>query len=93
MPSKQLQNLVNERLIEGRLHVNPGGFGFVVPNGAASHDGTDIYISKDNLTEAMHGDRVLARVERKTARGLAALHRSGAQYGENYAWEEELAEV
>ena len=70
MPSKQLQHLMKERLIEGRLHVNPGGFGFVVPDGAASHDGTDIYISKDNLTEAMHGDRVVARIERKTARGL-----------------------
>src|SRR4051812_44594583 len=70
MPSRQLKTLMNERLIEGRLHVNPAGFGFVVPTGAASHAGTDIYISKENLTEAMHGDRVLARIERKTARGL-----------------------
>jgi ribonuclease R len=70
MPSRQLRKLAKEQLIEGRLQVNPGGFGFVVPDGAAGHEGTDIYISKDNLTEAMHGDHVVARIERKTPRGL-----------------------
>lgn len=39
---------------------------------------------------------VLADLEaamRKTARGLAALHQSGAKYGESYAWKDEFAEV
>jgi len=35
----------------------------------------------------------LDQVMRKTAFGLAALHRSGAQYGEAYTWSEEFAEV
>jgi ribonuclease R len=54
-------------LIVGRLQSNPGGFGFVVPE-RKDVDTGDIYISGSNLKEAMHGDRVVARIER---------HRSG----------------
>ena len=65
-------------LIVGRLQTNPGGFGFVVPEHpkpADTHDvprreKQDIYIAASNLTEAMHGDRVVARIERRTERGL-----------------------
>jgi ribonuclease R len=53
-------------LIVGRLTTNPGGFGFVVPEHG---DSGDIYIAAANLTEAMHGDRVVARVERRTEKG------------------------
>jgi ribonuclease R len=54
-------------LVAGRLQANPAGFGFVVPEDAERED---IYIAAANLTEAMHGDRVLVRVERQTPRGL-----------------------
>lgn len=57
-------------LIVGRLQTNPGGFGFVVPENAKPGDKQDIYISAANLTEAMHGDRVVARIERRTERGF-----------------------
>jgi ribonuclease R len=68
-------------LIAGRLQTNPGGFGFVVPDDAqpgpalnqrseSGGERRDIYIAAANLTEAMHGDRVLVRVERQTPRGL-----------------------
>jgi ribonuclease R len=57
-------------LIVGRLTANAGGFGFVVPEHARPGDRKDIYIAAANLTEAMHGDRVVARVERKTDKGL-----------------------
>src|SRR5688500_17709782 len=53
-------------LIVGRLTRNPSGFGFVVPEHGESGD---IYIAAANLTEAMHGDRVVARVERRTEKG------------------------
>ena len=53
-------------LVVGRLTTNPGGFGFVVPE----QGDADLYISAANLTEAMHGDRVVARVERRTEKGL-----------------------
>ena len=56
-------------LIVGRVHTNPAGFGFVVPEQAERGEGRDIYVAAANLTEAMHGDRVVARVERQTAKG------------------------
>ncbi len=57
-------------LVVGRLSTNPGGFGFVVPDQPEPGEGrTDIYIAAANLSEAMHGDRVVARVERHTERG------------------------
>ena len=46
----------------GRLQTHPGGYGFVVPERPL--DGGDIYVSGPHLNEAMHGDRVVARVER-----------------------------
>jgi aminoglycoside phosphotransferase (APT) family kinase protein len=53
---------------------------------------------KDLIRSAMRENtpEALADLEsamRQTARGLAALHLSGAQGGESYAWEEEFAEV
>ena len=57
-------------LVVGRLHTNPGGFGFVVPEQPAEGERADIYIAASNLTEAMHGDRVVARIERHTPKGL-----------------------
>src|SRR5215813_11234533 len=54
-----------DNLVAGRLHTNPGGFGFVVPDDGEPRGGGDIYIAPANLSEAMHGDRVLVRVERQ----------------------------
>ena len=59
-----------ENLVAGRLQTNPGGFGFVAPDDAEPGEKRDIYIAVANLSEAMHGDRVLVRVERQTPRGL-----------------------
>ncbi len=56
-------------LVAGRLQANPAGFGFVVPEHAEPGERQDIYISASNLTEAMHGDRVLVRIERQSERG------------------------
>ncbi len=56
-------------LVVGRLSTNPAGFGFVVPENAQPGERKDIYIAASNLTEAMHGDRVVARVERQTEKG------------------------
>ena len=57
-------------VVVGRLHANAGGFGFVVPEGTESGQvRQDIFIAASSLTEAMHGDRVVARVERQTERG------------------------
>jgi ribonuclease R len=60
-------------LVVGRVQTNPRGFGFVVPErpydaglpGGEEIAG-DLYIAGTNLNQAMHGDRVVARVERLT---------------------------
>ena len=56
-------------LVVGRLTTNPGGFGFVVPEHADQSARGDIYVAAVSLGDAMHGDRVSARVERHTAKG------------------------
>lgn len=55
-------------LIIGRVHTNPRGFGFVTPEAEAGTDG-DIYIAGANLSQAMHGDRVVVRPERRGQTG------------------------
>ena len=47
----------------GALTMNPGGYGFVVPDHPAEGEG-DVYIAAPNLNDAMHGDRVTVRLER-----------------------------
>jgi ribonuclease R len=47
-------------LIVGRVKTHPEGYGFVIPETEGEED---IFISPRNLKEAMHGDRVVARVE------------------------------
>src|SRR5262245_36062644 len=53
----------------GRLETHPGGFGFVVPERRLEEG--DIYISPQNLNDAVHGDRVAARIERIKEGGRA----------------------
>ena len=50
-------------LYVGRLQTHPAGYGFVVPERPLDGGG-DIFISPPHLNEAMHGDRVVVRIER-----------------------------
>src|SRR5215470_20059131 len=50
-------------LYVGRLQTHPAGYGFVSPERPLEAGG-DIYISGPHLNEAMHGDRVVVRLER-----------------------------
>jgi ribonuclease R len=50
-------------LYVGRLQTHPAGYGFVTPE-RPLETGGDIYISAPLLNEAMHGDRVVVRIER-----------------------------
>src|SRR5437667_9844784 len=50
-------------LYVGRLQAHPAGYGFVTPERPLDAGG-DIYIAGPNLNEAMHGDRVVVRIER-----------------------------
>src|SRR3989475_11519509 len=51
-------------LYVGRLQTHPAGYGFVTPERPLETGGGDIYISNPHLNEAMHGDRVVVRIER-----------------------------
>ncbi|MBM3887928.1 MAG: ribonuclease R, partial [Verrucomicrobia bacterium] len=58
-------------LVVGRLQMNERGFGFVIPE--ADEEGkptapADIYIGADDVSVAMHGDRVVVRLKRGTVR-------------------------
>jgi ribonuclease R len=57
-----LPDLMN--LVVGRVSTHPRGFGFVVPDRPVDGVSGDIFIAGANLNQAMHGDRVVARVER-----------------------------
>src|SRR5918994_3799641 len=56
-------------LVVGRITTNPRGFGFVVPDRPLEEVAGDIFVAGSNLNQAMHGDRVVARIERVTNRG------------------------
>jgi ribonuclease R len=51
-------------LVVGRMVTHPRGFGFVVPDRPLEDVRGDLYIAGSNLNQAMHGDRVVARIER-----------------------------
>ena len=51
-------------LVVGRLDGHPSGFGFVVPERPVEGLSGDIYVPAHFLGDAMHGDRIVARVER-----------------------------
>jgi ribonuclease R len=70
-------------LYVGRLDTHPAGYGFVTPERPLEAGSGDIYISGPLLGEAMHGDRVVVRIERVKDRGrvegrvIRILERSG----------------
>ena len=51
---------VKMNLVVGRVRCHPDGYGFIIPEAEGEED---IFISPRKLGEAMHGDRVVARVE------------------------------
>jgi ribonuclease R len=51
---------IKMNLVVGRVKCHPDGYGFVIPEKEGEQD---IFINPRNLKEAMHGDRVVARVE------------------------------
>jgi ribonuclease R len=59
-------------LVVGKLTTNAAGFGFVVPESFDSAQGArqDVYIPAAQIGDAMHADRVVARIERRSEKGL-----------------------
>jgi ribonuclease R len=52
----------------GRLVAHRDGYGFVVPESPRKDLEGDLFIPPDRLGDAMHGDRVIARIERRDTR-------------------------
>ena len=52
----------------GRLVMHRDGYGFLVPDVPVPGVDGDLYVRRDATGDAMHGDRVLARVERRPQR-------------------------
>ncbi len=54
-------------LLVGRLQAIAGGSAFVVPDGPRADREGDVFVPLANREEAMHGDRVVVRIERHRA--------------------------
>jgi ribonuclease R len=77
-------------VVVGRLQMHASGYGFVVPDGKAERD---LYIAPTNIKEALHGDRVVARVEhqrgdRAEGRIIRILERANSRLVGRYEQEE-----
>lgn len=58
-------------MVPGRITVHPQGYAFVRPERAIEGLAGDVYVAGANVNEAMHGDRVLVRVDRHGRDGRA----------------------
>ncbi len=70
-PAPAARRSSDPNLIAGRLVAHRDGYGFVVPDKPIPRVEGDLFIGRDHMTDAMHGDRVLARIERRRADGRA----------------------
>jgi ribonuclease R len=55
-------------LLKGHLVAHRDGYGFVVPDSPREDLDGDLFIPPDQLGDAMHGDQVIARIERRGTR-------------------------
>jgi ribonuclease R len=55
--------------IQGRLVLHYDGYGFVVPDAPVPGLDRDVFIPRDAVEDAMHGDHVLVRMQRVTGAG------------------------
>src|SRR6202040_1182261 len=58
--------------LTGRLVAHRDGYGFVVPDTPRKDLQGDLFIGRDAMGDAMHGDYVLASIERREGGRLAA---------------------
>jgi ribonuclease R len=58
-------------LVSGRVVAHRDGYGFLVADEPMPRVEGDLFIGRDGLGDAMHGDRVLARIERRRPDGRA----------------------
>jgi len=62
---------VSREFAVGRLNVHRDGYGFVIPDVPVPGLHGDVYIPKESASRAMHGDRVVAKINRIERDGKA----------------------
>jgi ribonuclease R len=70
-PEAQSKRPRDPNLISGRIVAHRDGYAFLVPDQPIPRVEGDLFIGRDSLGDAMHGDRVLARIERRKSDGRA----------------------
>src|SRR5712691_4766983 len=60
----QTSSLAGRDEIKGRLVLHHDGYGFVVPDSPMPQLDGDVFIPRDSIQDAMHGDHVLAKIQR-----------------------------
>jgi ribonuclease R len=65
------ENAESRDEVKGRLVLHQDGYGFVVPSVAIPEMDGDIFIPRDGVEDAMHGDHVLVRIQRSSHPGHA----------------------
>jgi len=63
--------------VKGRLVLHHDGYGFVVPDSPMPQLDGDIFIPPDAIEDAMHGDHVLAKIQRRAGGGFGAQRAEG----------------
>jgi ribonuclease R len=58
-------------LVSGRIVAHRDGYAFLIPDAPMPRVDGDLFIGRDGMGDAMHGDRVLARIEHRRADGRA----------------------
>ncbi|HEU4343443.1 MAG TPA: ribonuclease R [Candidatus Binatia bacterium] len=57
----------SQNLVTGRIQAHPDGYGFLIPDDKSA---ADLYLNRREMRRIMHGDRVMARVDRKKRGGV-----------------------
>jgi len=68
-------SIANRDEIKGRLVLHHDGYGFVVPDAPVPGLDRDVFVPREAIEDAMHGDHVLVRVQR-VAGASGALQRA-----------------
>ncbi len=63
--SHALSGFASRDELKGRLILHPDGYGFVVPDTPIPQLTGDVYIPRDAIEDAMHGDHVLVKIQRR----------------------------
>src|SRR5438876_207571 len=64
MRPRQRSGLADHGEIKGRLVLHHDGYGFVVPDSPMPQLDGDVFIPRDGIQDAMHGDHVLTKIQR-----------------------------